>query len=187
MDKLGPHGRAYGLDITPAMLLRASERLAAEGHTDRAHLVCGSALAMPLAGGSFDVVLCALGTHHIDVNGLIAEMHRVLRPGGRIVLADVAANAFWRSPAGWLLLRALMVGYGLALRSVRARAEIDAVDNIHTAGEWRELLAAHGYADIKLYPVRPRFPWYPSGFIARAARSEAAQLCGDAGWRQPQR
>ena len=155
-DRLGASGRIYGLDITPAMLVRGAERLAAEGHQARTRLVCGSALAMPLADASFDVALCALGTHHIDVPGLMSEMRRVLRPGGRIVLADVSANRFWRSLAGAALLRVLMLGYGLALRSVRARAEIDAFDNVHTAGEWRALLAAHGYADIALPLVSQR-------------------------------
>lgn len=169
-DRLGPRGHIYGLDITPAMLLRGAARLAAEGLLTRTRLVCGSALVMPLADASFDVALCALGAHHIGP-GLVSEMRRVLRPGGRMVLADVCANAFWRSLAGAVLLRALLVGYGLALRSERARAEIEAFDRVRTAGEWRALLAGHGFADIALQPVRPRFPWYPGGFIAFSVRA----------------
>lgn len=153
VGRLGPNGRIYGLDITLAMLVRGAAKLAAEGHKAPPRLVCGSALEMPWADARFDAVLCALATHHIDVPGLASEMHRVLRPGGRIVVADVCANVFWRSWAGALLLRVLLVGYGLALHSLRARAEIDAL---------------HGFADIALYEVRPRFPWYPGGFIARA-------------------
>ena len=172
-DRLGPSGRIYGLDITPAMLASGAMKLDAGGHQARSSLVCGSALEMPLADASFDAVLCALGMHHIDVTGLVSEMYRVLRPGGRIVVADVCANAFWRSLAGALLLRILIVGYGLALHSVRARAEIDAFDNVRTASDWRLLLADHGYTDIALHEVRPRFPWYPGGFIARAVRPQS--------------
>jgi len=172
-DQLGPRGRVYGLDITPAMLAHAAGQLAAAGRCAQARtrLVCGSALAIPLADASCDATLCALGVHHIGVPGLAAEMRRVLRPGGRIVLADVCANAFWRSLAGALLLRILVIGYGLALRSARARAEIDAFNHVRTPDEWRFLLAGHGFTDIELHEVQPRFPWYPGGVIARAVRA----------------
>jgi len=168
--RLGPGGRIYGLDITPAMLLHGAAKLQAAGLQERTGLACGSALEMPLADACFDVVLCALGMHHIDVPVLVSEMYRVLRPGGRIVLADVCANVFWQSWAGALLLRVLIVGYGLALHSVRARAEIDAFDNVRTVEDWRLLLAGRGYSDIELSQIQPRFPWYPGGFIARAMR-----------------
>lgn len=164
-------GRVYGLDITPAMLVHAAARLEAEGWTQRAPLVCGSALAMPLAEASFDAVLCALGTHHMDVPVLISEVHRVVRPNGRIVLADVCANAFWRTIAGAALLRILIIGYGLSLRSVRAQAEIEAFDNVRTPDEWRILLADHGFAAITIETIPSRYPWYPSGIIASAIRS----------------
>ncbi len=112
--------RVFGLDITPAMLVQAAARLAVEGWTQRTPLVCGSALAMPLADASFDVALCALGTHHMDVPVLVAEMHRVVRPGGRIVLADVCANNFWRSLAGAALLR--VHGWLWVVAAQRARS-----------------------------------------------------------------
>lgn len=167
---VGPQGRIFGLDITPAMLVQAAARLAAEGWTERTPLVCGSALAMPLAGASFDVVLCALGTHHMNVPVLVSELHRVVRPRGRIVLADVCANDFWRSLPGMALLRVLIVGYGLSLRSVRAQAEIEAFDNVRTPDEWRTMLADHGFGRIKLETIPSRYAWYPSGIIASAIR-----------------
>lgn len=165
---VGAEGRIVGLDITPAMLVQAAQRLAALGWTERTPLVCGSALAMPLADASFDLVLCALGTHHMKVPLLAAELRRVVRPGGRIVLADVCANDFWRSPAGVALLRVLIIGYGLSLRSVRAQAEIEAFDNVRTPDEWRDLLTEHGFGDIAIETIRSRYPWYPSGIIVSA-------------------
>lgn len=169
---VGSRGYICGLDITPAMVVRGAARLAEEGWTDRTALICGSGLAMPLADARFDAVLCALGTHHMDVPGLLSEMRRMLRPGGRIVLADVCANAFWRSLAGAALLRVLSIGYDLLLRSARAEAEVEAVDNMRTPDEWRILLARHGFARIAWLQIRPRYPWYPSGFIASAVRGQ---------------
>jgi ubiquinone/menaquinone biosynthesis C-methylase UbiE len=165
---VGSQGHIYGLDITPAMVLRGAARLAAEGWAERTSLICGSGLAMPLADARFDAVLCALGTHHMDVPDLLSEIHRVLRPGGRLVLADVCTNAFWRSLAGVALLRLLLIAYGLSMRSARAQAEIDAVHNLRTLDEWRTLLAAHGFKEIALDQIQARYPWYPGGFIARA-------------------
>lgn len=165
---VGPQGRVYGLDITPAMLTQAAQRLAAEGWTERAPLVCGSALAMPLADASFDAVLCALGTHHMDVPTALAEMRRVVRPTGRIVLADVCANDFWRSPAGAVLLRALLIGYGLSLRSTRAQAEVEAFNNVRTPDEWQRLLIEQGFRNISLQTIPSRYPWYPSGILIHA-------------------
>jgi ubiquinone/menaquinone biosynthesis C-methylase UbiE len=170
-DQVGGQGRIYGLDITPAMLTHGAARLSVNGYHTRTRLVCGSALDVPLAAASIDAALCALGMHHMDAVALIAEMQRVVKPGGILVLADVCANTFWQSPAGSLLVRLLAVGYGLALRSIRTQAEIEAFHNVRSANDWRSLLGAHGFGDIALHEIRPRFPWYPGGFIARAVRT----------------
>jgi ubiquinone/menaquinone biosynthesis C-methylase UbiE len=169
--RLNGRGHILGLDITPAMLVHGSARLSHNGYYARTRLVCGSALEMPLAAASFDTALCALGMHHMDAPVLVSEMQRVLRRGGTLVMADVCANEFWRSAAGAILIRTLALGYGLALRSVRTRAEVEAFHNVRTASEWSGLLAAYGFTDIALEVIRPRFPWFPGGFIVRAVRS----------------
>ncbi len=167
-ERIGDAGRVFGVDITPAMLVRGAARLAAEGIAPRVRLVGGSGLALPLADGALDVALCGLGTHHIGVSPLLSEMRRVLRPGGRLVVADVAATAFWRSLFGKGLLRILMVGYGFALRGARTQAEIEAFGNICTAAEWRVLLAESGFSAIEMEEIPARHRWYPGGVIVRA-------------------
>lgn len=170
VQRLGEQGRVVGLDITPAMLAHGAAKLAAAGLLASARLVCGSGMALPLADGAFDLVLCGLGTHHMQVPTLLAEIRRVLRPGGRLVVADAAATAFWRTPIGALMLRVVLFFYVMSLRSPRARAEREALDSLYTAGEWRTLLAGHGFEQIEASEIRALRRYVPGGVILQAVR-----------------
>ena len=128
---------------------------------------------MPLADGVCDVVLCGLGTHHMQVPVLLGEMRRVLRPGGRLVVADAAATAFWRTFIGALMLRILLFFYVMSLRSARARAEREALDSLYTAGEWRALLAEQGFEQIEISEIRALRRYVPGGVILQAVRPAA--------------
>jgi ubiquinone/menaquinone biosynthesis C-methylase UbiE len=172
-DQVGEQGRVVGLDITPAMLQHGNVKLAAAGLLSSARLVCGSGMAMPLADGVFDVILCGLGTHHMRVPALLSEMRRVLRPGGRLVVADAAATAFWRSLVGALMLRLLVFFYVMSLRSARARAERAALDSLYTAGEWGALLAEHGFEQIEISEIHALRRYVPGGVILQAVRPAA--------------
>lgn len=87
---LAPHVRSVtGLDLTPGMLEQARAALTASG-CDNVTLVEGDALAMPFADGTFSVVISSAAFHHFEAPGrVLAEMVRVCRPGGRIVVSDV--------------------------------------------------------------------------------------------------
>jgi ubiquinone/menaquinone biosynthesis C-methylase UbiE len=148
-------------------------KLADAGLLPSTGLVCGSGMAMPLADGVFDVLLCGLGTHHMQVPALLSEIRRVLRPGGRVVVADAAATTFWRSSAGALMLRVLLFFYVMSLRSARARAEREALDSLHTAGEWGALLAEHGFDQIEISEIRALRRYVPGGVILKAVRPAA--------------
>jgi len=101
--KLARKGTAWreivGLDITLAMLKKARQKVEAAGFADSRgndrrrstviRLTCASAMAMPYRNGHFDIITCALAAHHLDVPVVMAEMARLLKPGGRITIADV--------------------------------------------------------------------------------------------------
>jgi SAM-dependent methyltransferase len=80
---VGRVGRITGLDVNAAMANRALVALDV--------LVEGSAEAMPLPSGSFDRVICRQGIQFMDARRAVAEMVRVTRPGGRVVLVDLCA------------------------------------------------------------------------------------------------
>lgn len=75
--------RAIGIDVTAAMLLRAS------AVAPRGAFAQGDLRALPLATGSVDAAVCALALCHLPALGpALGELARVLRPGGRLVVSD---------------------------------------------------------------------------------------------------
>ncbi len=93
-ERVGPDGSVTGMDQSGAMLAVAQRRCEGMGNTSFAE---GDATALPFDEGAFDVVLSVQVMEYVpDVAAALAEIHRVLRPGGRVVLWDVD----WRT-ASW--------------------------------------------------------------------------------------
>jgi len=84
-----------GIDLSPAMLAIARDRARALGL--EVSLREASAEALPFPGASFDTVVCTVSLCNIPGDrAAIAEMYRVLRPGGRLILLDhVASDRRW--------------------------------------------------------------------------------------------
>ncbi len=86
-------GSVHGVDLTPAMIERASAEAAAAG-LGNAEFSLGDATAMEFDDASFDGAVNRFSLHHIPVpERVLAEMARVVRPGGWIVLADHLTDA----------------------------------------------------------------------------------------------
>jgi ubiquinone/menaquinone biosynthesis C-methylase UbiE len=166
---IGGAGRIVGIDITPEMLAHGTGHIAQAGLAARISQVCGSGMQMPFVAASFDVTICGLGTHHMDVQQLLVEVRRVLKRGGYLVLADVGAPPFWRSFGGRVAMGIALSIFKLFWRSARARAEADAFSSIHTAKEWRELLTTYGFGQVEITEWPPRRFWYPCALVIRAA------------------
>ncbi len=90
--RVGPTGRAYGLDMTDEMLALA-QRNAAEAEIGNAIFLKGVIEAVPLPAESIDVVIsnCVINLS-VDKPAVLLELARVLRPGGRIGISDVVAE-----------------------------------------------------------------------------------------------
>jgi len=78
-----------GLDLTPAILERARRSAAAEGLANLDFAI-GDAQALPFADGSLDIAVTSYAFHHFpDPARTMAEMARVIRPGGRVGILDI--------------------------------------------------------------------------------------------------
>ncbi len=136
-----PHGWTEGLDLTPAMVARARHRMEECPH-DQYCVRVGDATALPYPRNTFDAVF---SSYVIDVLPLsrislcLEEMHRVLRPTGRLVLVHLSpsrrpAARLWAGIAHFvppalggarpLSLRAFLLDAGFAPEQVRTVTQL---------------------------------------------------------------
>lgn len=146
-NDLGARGHEVtGLDTTRANLAVAAAR--APG--PRVRYVLGDACAIPFGNARFDVV-CAMDLleHVEDPAQVIAEVGRVLRPGG--VFFFHTFNRTWASN--------LIVIKGVAWFVANAPKDLHVLRLFVTPDEVRAMCRAHGLGDVQLIGSRPRFTW----------------------------
>ncbi len=88
-NRVGPAGRVIGVDMTEDMVARG-QRLAQEHHYANVEFRLGVIEALPVESGTVDVVIsnCVINLT-VDKLASFREIHRVLTPGGRILIADL--------------------------------------------------------------------------------------------------
>lgn len=89
---LAPHvAHVHAIDASPVMLAAARARVV---RADNVTLASGTLEALPLPNASLDVAILLLVLHHVaDPARALAEVRRVLRPGGRVLVVDMRAHA----------------------------------------------------------------------------------------------
>jgi len=91
-----PAAAVAGVDLSQDMLREARRRLGAQAPA----LLRGNVYALPLADGGVDLLTSTISYHwYLEPARALAEIRRVLRPGGRFVLATMATR-FWRGVVG---------------------------------------------------------------------------------------
>jgi ubiquinone/menaquinone biosynthesis C-methylase UbiE len=110
--RVGPEGRAVGLDPGRVFLAIAREQADWADWGDRIELREGDVRALPFGEAEFDVVLAATTPAHVpDGQGAIREMVRVLRPGGRIGIFEQDTDSHLISHPDRALTRRVIAAY----------------------------------------------------------------------------
>jgi arsenite methyltransferase len=146
--RVGPTGFAYGVDMTDDMLALARSNAAKAGATN-VEFVKGEIEAVPLPDASVDVVIsnCVINLS-TDKPTVLAEMFRVLVPGGRIGISDVVAEDHM----------------GLADRTA-AGSYVGCVAGALSRSEYLEGLAAVGFTDASVTFTHEAAPGMQSAII----------------------
>lgn len=84
-----PERNYTGVDLSEKMIETANKK-----HIDGMRFVAGDCENLPFADNSFDVVTCSMSFHHYpNPEKFFMSLNRVLRPGGRFILRDMASNS----------------------------------------------------------------------------------------------
>lgn len=85
--------RVSGIDISESLVRMGNERLKDNGVSAHANLLVGSAHDLPFESNSMDVVFGIAILHHLDLELVAKEVHRVLKPGGRAIFQEPVRNS----------------------------------------------------------------------------------------------
>ncbi|NEX19968.1 methyltransferase domain-containing protein [Thiorhodococcus mannitoliphagus] len=139
--------RIIGLNVTASQVAVARQRVEAAGLGDRLDLRQGSATQMPLEDASVDkVVAVECAFHFVTREDFLREAWRVLRPGGRLVTADILPMP--RVSGVWARLR-----QGLSWWLVASKFAIPEA-NTYTRPTYHSLLTLRGFEDVRVESIR---------------------------------
>jgi arsenite methyltransferase len=135
--RVGPSGKAYGLDMTDEMLTLARENQRKTG-VENAEFLKGEIENIPLPENSVDVLIsnCVINLS-ADKNRVLQEAFRVLRPGGRFAVSDVVV----RGPVPAAIRRSVELWVGCVAGALEE-------------SEYRAKLTAAGFTEIEIEPTR---------------------------------
>ena len=154
-NRVGPAGRVYGYDLTPAMVARAQHNAAAGNYTN-VEFARADIEQLPLPSGAVDAAIsnCVINLAP-DKPAVYREIFRVLRPGGRLSVGDIVLR-----------------GTPEAIQNFRRQAGPESwcacVSGALSEEEYFAAIRGAGFADLRLVAERPAM-LQPGGVVAAVA------------------
>lgn len=150
---VGPQGRVVATDLVPQMLEAARQNAAAQG-LDNMEFRMADAESLPFPDGEFDRVTCRFGIMFFpDIPKAMAEVHRVLKPGGRVCFA--VFGSLEENPI-------FLVSLGSFLKRVKMPPLPPDAPHIFRFADETKLanaLSSAGFRDVSTNKQRVTFPW----------------------------
>ena len=127
LDKLGRDGRIIALDVAEKMLTKAQ----AKGLNGNINYLCADVMDIPFDDGIFDTIVCYSSFPHFqDKPRAFAEMHRVIKNGGRVKICHTKSRA--------------------EINEIHRQNPVVSNDTIPDADEMRLMLSAAGFTEIRI-------------------------------------
>jgi SAM-dependent methyltransferase len=154
LEKVARSGATlHGLDLSEDLLAKARVRLS---ETTNVTLDRGDAESTPYPEGRFDAVYGSSVLHHLDLAAALAEVFRVLKPGGRLVFAEPN-------------LLNPQVALMFMFPPVKERFGVSSDEMAFTRFRARAALERAGFADIEILPFDFLHPSTPPSWLDRVA------------------
>lgn len=149
-EQVGSDGYVAGVDVNPGMLdVARSATLEAEIEWRE-----GNAEVLPVADRSVDVVLCQMGLQFVEQKAAaLREMHRVLIPGGRVLV-----NVPGPTPVPFVILEQALARH----LGPEAAAFVRVVFSLHDPAELRNLIESAGFDDVVARSTATNLPLPPA-------------------------
>ena len=148
-----PSGINEGIDLTEAMLAKARQKAAQSG-TANYRLRPGDAYSLDFADSTFDVLINNYMFDLLpetDFPHILSEFGRVLKPGGRLVLVNMARNGRWYNQI-WDAIYRLQPGWMGGCRGVALRSYVEHAGFQHVT---RQFISQMTFPSEILYGVKP--------------------------------
>ena len=148
---------AVGLDVSEAMLQIARKKIEQAGSSGRVRLVTGDAMQTSLAADEFDVVTMGFGIRNTsDAHRTLSEIHRVLKPGGTVLILEFSWPKATLFRVGYLaylrwvvpLIGRLVSGDRRAYRYLNT-----SIEAFHQPDEFRLLMEKAGFVSVSATPL----------------------------------